>query len=699
MAIIAWPNPAPGQPDQVQILGYPMLLTPGKYSVEEADRFGEKVSQGTLKYADFNPYESAMAVASLTGGAGLRRYSDAGDDPTQVATEYTESNNINCCFTPVVLSPEVTYEPLPGATGPAVWMGDLLVLEAAAVVQRFLAIAPAGANTCVYQRSTTGPWSVLYTVAGANTPIGDACGVYAGNLLIGFGGVVPAVWFDINGNQAQVTQAASEPLPGGGGNGVAPLYVWAYTSDHAANYIAGGPHNVDYFRIMSSTNLGTSYAAPVSTGDSQITSLAPGGGLVLVYVGKVDELGEISTDAVYHALVPFDSHLMSNCKPMQWLLASGSDKSRGSTVLVFPRERALWEYAPSDQFSGTATNISPWAINYRRPPNARGLPTAIVGTSRWLYYAVQNGAGDTWIYRNDQTTGAPHTYLFLGNVDVRSMAVTHLFPGNPLLLFSADETVGQVVLPLDGDMELDDPNCRYCPQGYVDIPDIDLGFPDEDKIGFSVRVVSDNLVAGNRYHDIQYSQDGGPWSDMGNIIASPSGEVEFPLGTKAKRIKLRIWFFTNDSSQTPELWGFSLRVSLNTKVYRLFVFQTKVPAGSYTTLADDLTNPYLLIRDAWNARQAGTPVLYDDPWNDEFYVRIIKLQQQQALREPDKVAEWVMDWTLLEFLPGTSTSVATTNFVYDMDWTQVAPPYDDTQASLYGYDQPMAIYDTLTPIP
>ena len=37
--------------------------------------------------------------------------------------------------------------------------------------------------------------------------------------------------------------------------------------------------------------------------------------------------------------------------------------------------------------------------------------------------------------------------------------------------------------------------------------------------------------------------------------------------------------------------GCSCRVSLNTKTYRLFVFQTKLPSGSFNTLADDLQNP------------------------------------------------------------------------------------------------------------
>jgi len=686
VVVVPWPNPIPGQPDQVRIDGMPLQLVPGKYSVEEADRFGEKVSQGTLRYADFNPYESAHAVAALTGGAGLRRYSDAGDDPTQVATLYKESSNVNCCFTPVVLSPEIFLEALPSATGPAVFIGDDLRLSSPGVmVQRQVAVGPTSTGTGVWTRTSNGPWSLQVNIAKA-TARTAAVGIFGTHLLIGFGSTATAVCVDPAGLVTDAEQSASEP------GGAVPIYVWAYTSDHAANYIAGGPTINSYTNVMSSLTVDVGYAQPVSTGDSLITSLAPGGGLVLVYVGKIDELGEISNDAVYHSLIPFDAHMVTNCAPLRWLLGSGAQPARGTMNLVFPRERSLWEYAPADQFSGQANVIAPWSNQYRRPPNARGIITAIQGTSRWLYYAVQNNAGHTWIYRNDQSTGAPHTYLDLGTGGVGDISVTHLFSGNPLLCFSYGTNIAQVILPLDGDMELDDPNCRYQQTGYVDIPDIDLGFPDEDKIGFTVRVIADNLVGLNRYIDVQYGVDGGSLSDMGNVITSPSGEVQFPLHTKAKRISLRFNLLSDDDTQTPELWGFSVRVSLNTKVYRLFVLQTRLPAGSFSTLADDLQNPYLQIKQAWSDRAAGFPVDFADPWNDDYQVRIIKLQVQQALREPDKTPEWVIDWTLLEFLPGTTSLVPTTTFVYDMDWTTDIPDNAELQA-LYGYDMPLAIYD------
>jgi hypothetical protein len=230
----------------------------------------------------------------------------------------------------------------------------------------------------------------------------------------------------------------------------------------------------------------------------------------------------------------------------------------------------------------------------------------------------------------------------------------------------------------------------------VDIPDIDLGFPDEDKIGFSVRVIADNLIPFARYIDVQYGSDGGPLSDMGNVISSPAGEVRFPLDTEAKRIRLRFNFYTDDDTQSPQLWGFSVRVSLNTKVYRLFVFQTRLPAGSFAMLSDDLQNPYTVITHMWDVRQAGFPVPFQDPWNDDFWARLIKLQAQEALREPQMPPEWVLDFTLLEFLPGQSNLIPVTEFVYDMDWTP-DPADNPDLASQYGYDMPLAIYDAQEP--
>ena len=160
-----------------------------------------------------------------------------------------------------------------------------------------------------------------------------------------------------------------------------------------------------------------------------------------------------------------------------------------------------------------------------------------------------------------------------------------------------------------------------------------------------------------------------PWINLGTVRTSPSGEVEFPIGTiqRAKRIKLRLTLNTSDPTITPWLWGLSARLSLNTKVYRLFVLQTRLPGGSFSTMAEDLQNPYLQILHAWDIRRAGVPVPYNDPWSDLYQVRVLKLQQQEALREPDRTPEWVIDWTLLEYVSGEGT---VGQFQYDMPWTR-----------------------------
>ena len=48
------------------------------------------------------------------------------------------------------------------------------------------------------------------------------------------------------------------------------------------------------------------------------------------------------------------------------------------------------------------------------------------------------------------------------------MQISHMFTGNPPCVFpTIGNQMGQITLPLDGDAEFDDPNCRYAMQGYL----------------------------------------------------------------------------------------------------------------------------------------------------------------------------------------------------------------------------------------
>src|SRR5262245_68545 len=673
----AWPNVQPGQIEEVIISGLPMQLVPGKYVVQEADRFGEKVTQGDLKYADFNPFESAQSSSTLVSGSGLRRYTDV-LDPSTVTTYYKETSNVSCVEMPAVLSPEMLQQPLPGALSAAVWSGEMTTTDG---IRHMLAVGPNG----IWERATGGAWTLKLALPAA--PRQNAVNVFHNTLIIGYGNVRTAQATNNLTTLVDVTGNSS----GTAGPDTGPVYVYAATSDHATSYVAGSTTG-DPTIVLASLQPTTLYTTPTQTGTGTIVSLAPGGGVALVYVGKETELGEIDQQGIYRTLVPFDGVFKGNCSPLKWYLSSGADAQRGPTVLVFPRGHGLWLYAPSTITSGDSYNISPWSQPWLRPPNARGAVTAIQGSSRWLYFAVTRVSdGRTWIYRRDAATGASHTWLDLGVGPCLTMSITTLTPaspGNPALVIGFCTTFITVVLPRDGDSEQDDTSCRHSLVGYLDLPDTELGFPDEQKIPLSVRVVGGNLAPNQRWFEVEYALDDGPFKSLGIVnTVLPTAELMFPTGTTCRKLAVRVWFHSVDGDESPELFGISVRVSLNPKLYRLFVLQCTVPTASFGTLADNLYNPYTLIQGLWQARRDGFPVTYADPWNDKFSVRILKMQQTQMLRQPDLVPETTLDFTLLEVTKGRSPL----DFLYDT--VEPDGPLDD---ALYGYDQPLSQYDTVT---
>jgi len=674
---IPWQDVQPGQVEEVVLGGLPMQLVPGKYVIQEADRFGEKVSQGDLKYADFNPYESSQSASTLISGAGLRRYTDV-QDPATVTSYYKETSNVSCVAMPATLSPETLQQAVPSMSGTMVWMGELVTADG---VRHLVGVGENG----IWERATSGAWTLRLSLP--NAPLQNAVSVFKNTLIIGYGSFHTGQSTNNLTSLADVTgnsTAASGP-------DVGPIFIYAAASDHATSYVAGS-NSGDPTIVLASLNASANYQTPTQTGTGTIRSLAPGGGIALLYVGKDTELGEIDTQGIYRSLVPFDGTYSGNCQPLKWYLSSGADAQRGPTVLVFPRGHGLWLYAPSTITAGDSYNISPWSQPWLNPPNARGAVTAVQGSSRWLYFAVTRASdGHTWIYRRDAATGASHTWLDLGVGKCLSLAITTLVPstpGNPVLLIGYGNSVLTVQLPLDGDNEQDDTNITHARVGYLDLPETELGFPDEDKIPISVRLSGSKLAPNTRYFDVDYMiDDDGTWHNLGIVSGPlPTSELMFPNDLAFRRLAVRVWFHSVDGVESPELFGVSIRMSLNPKLYRLFVIQCTVPTASFSTLADNLQNPYLLMQQLWTSRRKGFPVTYSDPWNDQFQVRILKMQQTQMLRQPSMVPETTLDFTLLEVVKGRTTL----DFLYD-----TVAPDGPLSADLYGYDMPLSIYDTV----
>lgn len=640
------PRPGIGQQAHVVLDSIPMELVVGSYTVTEAPRFGDKISTGAIKYADFNPYESAQAVDTFVGGYGVRRYSDL---PTPIDQDlsaqhvYTEATNIECGYGPAILAAQQTAESLTGAAAPIVWMGEFTPSAGAlSGVTQFVAVA---GTKVWYRRISDGVWIDTAIVLSAAARQG-AIGTFNGNLIIGFGATATAIYTTDLANTANVTNTTPTNQ-----------YVFAFTADRAATYIAGGNAATNVNTIHSSVNGITNYSvtndATCGSSETAVTSLAPGGGVCIIFVGKTNELGMIDNTPNYRVLVPYNSRLSTNSLPLQWWLAGGGDAQRGPVQLVFRRDRALWTYVPSTQDAGQASNISPWGMPGYRPPNIIGPPTAFQGTARWFYTAVTNGTtGNTYLLKRDSLTGAWHSLLDLGVNVCTAMGVTSIFGTNPLLFIGQGNGVVRITLPLDGDDPRDDSASRYASSGVLTMPDMDLGFPDEQKIALSAIIVTEGVIAGSQTVTVEFRVDGGAWTTLGSVTTSPSQRLIFPTATSGRRIGLRFTLATGDSTLTPQLLGFSLRVSLNPLLYRVWTFQAMLPNGVFSNLTDDLQNPKTLIDDLWEDRRLGFPVSFVDRWRDEYTVRILEVKEAEAHRAPDATPETVMEFRLLEVAVG-----------------------------------------------
>ncbi len=647
-------TPGEGRLGEMVLDGEPLSLVPGTYVNDSPDRFGEKLSLGDLKYADFNPYETGWPVSSWHGGYGLRRYSDIQDQYVSwsnvwhpaaggsAITMYLEADGVECGENGVAyLSPLQIHEVLNKSgwvtPGPPVWIGEFN--------NKLVCVA----GDAIFDRDTTahpdvGTWTKqadLHTTA-----VRGAVAVFGGNLLIGYGSAGIAEYFD-----TAYTAAHAQTTVGGAGD----IYVWAAVADRAAVYVAGGKLTTDVNIVRNGTTMTTlDGAVTCGSSHSEITSLSPGGRIVEVFVGKETELGCIDSDGKYKILVPFDTETSNNARGMRWWLGAGGAEQRGPVIVYFPRDRTLWSYSPSTELAGTAENVSPWGLPGIRPLNAMGNVVAIQGSARWLYYVVRNVDGDSWVLRRDSRTGVTHNYLNVGAVtDCYALNITSLFGTNPLLFFGKGTDISYVILPVDGESPLSDSATRFCASGTLTLPDADLFFPDEQKILFSERVIGDGLSA-NQAIKVEYVLDGGAWTyisgsaSSSTVAAGPSAEIAYPANTTCKRWGKRYTLSTTSSTSTPQLRGAVTRTFLNTRILQRWTFDATSPGSLLKNGMEDIDEAYPTRRTFRNDWKGGIPVLFTDVDGDQWYVRITKMLVRQVSDEPNRQPVWVISLQLLE---------------------------------------------------
>lgn len=643
--VLAGPLPQVGREGTVKVAGYPLVVIPGTYSVSEAERFGQKISTGSLSYADFSPHTSAHASATWVGGYGLQRYSDVPE--AQARAMYREASSVECGEDGIAfLAPKLNVMELPwdasDTPAPPVWIGQW------------------GNNiVCVAGRrifSTPITDGAVWTRASVTLPadaLRGAVGQFGSYLIIGFGGSATARYVDAN--LASLGNVTDDATPTANN-----LYVYAFSADRASSYIAGGTASTDAHIVWSSTN-GIAYATGSKTtcgsSSSKITSLSPGMGIATLFVGKETELGMIDNNGVYKVLVPFDSTSPDNCRGMRQWLSRSTEEQRGAPLLVFPRDRSLWVYRPSSENAGEASNISPWSMPGRRPDRAVGATKAIQGTARWLYYSISSNDGSSnWIIKYDLRTGAPHSWLDLGSNGCQALAVATV-NGRPRLYMGYGTKLAFVPLPLDGESALTETSFDFAPQGTLTLPDIDLGFPDEDKVGFSISVVADNLYEGYREIEVYTSRDEGGFYLLGKATSSPSQTLTFQAPQTFKRLGIRCVLKRIAGKLSPQLRAVIARMSINPQLYRIWRFRAAVPAGYLGPVGVEGANPSKVLDDIWEARSSGVPVEFVDIWGKTWTVRVLSVAEDQNVTEGDRPPETILSLTLLQHSAGSEATM------------------------------------------
>lgn len=526
---LAYQMPTHGQ---VELDGEALMLKIGSsYHVRSASPFAPKSSQGDPSYGDFEPFDSPSAQANWAAGYGFLRASHTVSSDGWAGSYwagYLEGLNVDAALPGrIILSPAVVFETLPGLAGtmtPAkmVELGGTLLCAA---------------GTALYRRDDASPVPSTWTAINS-TPFP----AQATDLAV-LGGTAFVALGDLQNMQYTSNLSTF-------GTTAPACYL---TSDKVGLY-----RSFNINQVQGSTS-GIGWAAePVLTvGDSSapITSLAPGGGLVLLWAGKTDGLWgfpmlQAGTATKY---LPFERRYARNCKPLMW---------HGPLVLV-PNGRGLWSFQASSQTSGEASNISP-ARDAQQLGRVRGEVRALGDSLRFVYAALVDSTfspPQTFLNRMDTRSGRWHTWVYPGqqNCETLFSRATDLLGGPPALFFGFGNQVGRVGLPLTSDDPLSDPASRYTTaETNVELITsmFDFNLPDQEKALLWVQVGAERLQGSVKSVSVDYQLDGdGRWrSDLNprKALSSPSTQMFFPRSTPHCRwIQLRLQPRTFDPTDTP----------------------------------------------------------------------------------------------------------------------------------------------------
>ncbi len=321
-------------------------------------------------------------------------------------------------------------------------------------------------------------------------------------------------------------------------------------------------------------------------------------------------------------------------------ILGGAAEWRGSLWLPAPPGFARWR-------AGTLTLVGPEQGSENDSP-LRGRVTACAGDDHFMYAALQDGAGRSYLLAFDPERGSWHPLADLGRGTCRHLWVSDLPGPNPRLYVGVGRRAASLVLPRESANPLHDPNCRYAARADLHLPRFQADFAAQAKAYLAVALTGERLSPSTPVDAAYRLADGEAFTALGRVAASGQ-RLEFGAGASGEFIDLRLSLASGDPAATPVVRSAALAYALRPEFKRVFEFQARVADGQ--TLNDgrlDARPGRAVKRAIAAAAAARAPVLLISPDGEHLRVLVRDAEARAQRRAAGRGLAWVMPVTATE---------------------------------------------------
>ena len=280
--------------------------------------------------------------------------------------------------------------------------------------------------------------------------------------------------------------------------------------------------------------------------------------------------------------------------------------------------------------------------------DVRGEITAVAGDSYYLYAAVQNSSGKTYLMswgvydpRDDgSTTFLPvwHVIADLGSVTIRTMLATSEDTGaNPRLLMGSNADVKYITVSNESPNWRLDTGCQVASSSTLDFSNLTLVFEAELKalLSFSAVVEGWSISSGAAVNlssagDVAVAYRMSPQDDFTTLSTwsadADSVRQDFSSNLSGRAVDIRITLSADAATATPILRTGALHYAVRTKFKRRFSFRCRRPMWTRDGSATELTEAQYYA-DLKTARETGTAVAFKSPFDETILVIVRQLER------------------------------------------------------------------------